>query len=131
MTTLATVTCEFVALAKDLDVAVRGTEHEAHNGWSLGGEPYEMRCACGMPVEQILTEASTQLKRLDQVLRLSGDEDCGVGLDCRLCDRGGAPIAYYSWPGDRTYEGTDVVRVQTITALLSAGREHLHLRHPE
>lgn len=56
MTTLAELTLEFLALTKDLDVAMRGTEHETHDGWSLGGEPYEVRCACGTQVEQILVD---------------------------------------------------------------------------
>lgn len=61
---------------------------------------------------------------LDDVMRLSGDEDCGVGIDCRVCDRGGAPIAYYTGIDDRTYEGTDVEIVHTITALIEAGQRH-------
>lgn len=70
--------------------------------------------------------------RLNEVMRLVGDEDCGVGLDCRLCDRGGAPVAYYQHPADHFgYEGTDVVRVHTIMALLYAGQRHLDDIHPE
>ena len=38
------------------------------------------------------------MAHLDDVMRLVGDEDCGVGIDCRICDRGGAPIAYYQHP---------------------------------
>jgi hypothetical protein len=68
-------------------------------------------------------------ERYNEVLRLSGDEDCGVGLDCRLCDRRGAPIAYYAHPDDRTYLGTDVERVHTITALIYAGDRHLTEHH--
>ena len=61
---------------------------------------------------------------LDESFRLVGDEDCGVGLNCGRCDRGGLPIAYYSYPGDPTYHGTDVERVHTIAALLAAGERH-------
>lgn len=61
---------------------------------------------------------------LDDVMRLVGDEDCGVGVDCRVCDRGGAPIAYYAGIDDRAYEGTDVEVVHTITALIEAGQHH-------
>jgi hypothetical protein len=65
------------------------------------------------------------MAHLDDVMRLVGDEDCGVGIDCRVCDRGGAPIAYYQHPDDRFgYDGTDVERVHTIDALIDAGRRH-------
>ena len=70
-----------------------------------------------------------EAKRYDEVMRLVGDEDCGVGLDCRLCDRGGAPIAYYVGIDDRAYEGTDVVIVHTVTALIDVGQRHLWERH--
>lgn len=66
---------------------------------------------------------------LDDTFRLSGDEDCGVGLDCRLCDRGGAPIAYYVGIDDSAYEGTDVIVVRTIADLLGAGEQHRNERH--
>lgn len=72
-----------------------------------------------------------QPDRFDATLRLVGDEDSGVGLDCRLCDRGGAPIAYYSHPDDRTYQGTDVVITHSVTALLNAGQSHLLIAHPQ
>lgn len=69
-------------------------------------------------------------ERYDETLRLVGDEETGVGLDCRLCDRGGAPVAYYPpHPGDCAYEGTDVQAVQSITALIEAGQQHLGERH--
>lgn len=72
-----------------------------------------------------------QPARYDETFRLVGDEDCGVGLDCRLCDRGGAPIAYLTHPDDRAYAGTDVQVVHTITPLLAAGEAHLFQAHPE
>lgn len=63
---------------------------------------------------------------LDEHLWLCGDEDGGVGINCRICDRGGAPVAYYEpYPMRPSYEGTDVERVSTIIALVSAGRRHL------
>jgi len=63
---------------------------------------------------------------LDELFRLVGDEDCGVGIDCRACDRGGAPIAYYAgldqpYPTDAA---PDVIPVDTIDALLAAAAEH-------
>jgi hypothetical protein len=61
--------------------------------------------------------------------RLVGDEDCGVGLDCRDCDRGGKPIAYYggitpAYPGD-----AEVVQCDSISGLLIAAHEHRRLTH--
>lgn len=69
----------------------------------------------------------------DELFRLSGDEDCGVGLDCRVCDRGGAPIAYYAGL-DQPYptgRAPDVVPVDTIAGLLSVGIAHQATHHPE
>lgn len=61
----------------------------------------------------------------DAEFRLVGDEDCGVGIDCQVCDRGGAPVAYYTWPGNHVYENTDVKVVHTISALFAAARGHM------
>lgn len=63
-------------------------------------------------------------RNLDELFWLAGDEECGVGINCRVCDRGGAPIAYYTHPSDRVYQGTDVKVVHTIAALISAAEEH-------
>jgi len=62
----------------------------------------------------------------DDHLLLMGDEDGGVGINCRTCDRGGAPIAYYEpYPGGpASYVGTDVVIVDSIEDLIAAGRAH-------
>lgn len=60
---------------------------------------------------------------LDDVMRLVGDEDCGVGIDCRICDRGGAPIAYYAGISP-AWLSTDVIVVDTITDLIEAGTHH-------
>lgn len=70
------------------------------------------------------------LAYLDERLWLMGYEDCSVGLDCRICDRGGLPIAYYApYSGSPYGEGADVVNVTTIAALLDAGVRHLADRH--
>jgi hypothetical protein len=60
---------------------------------------------------------------LDEVMSLVGDEDCGVGINCRICDRGGAPVAYYAGISP-AYLDTDVVLVDTIAALIAAGQSH-------
>lgn len=61
---------------------------------------------------------------LDAEYWLQGDEDGGVGLQCKLCDRGGAPVALLTTHGDRSYAGTDVVMVYTIADPLEAARTH-------
>lgn len=65
------------------------------------------------------------LATLDEAYWLSGDEDTGVGLQCRLCDRGGLPVAYYLGISSPYGDRCDVVSVDTIAALLDAGRQHL------
>lgn len=68
---------------------------------------------------------------LDELFRLVGDEDCGVGINCRLCDRGGAPVAYYAGL-DQPYPtalAPDVVPVSTIGALLIAALDHRSDHH--
>lgn len=74
--------------------------------------------------------AITNLERFDAAFYLSGDEETGVGLMCRHCDRGGAPVAYCTWDGDRAYVGTDVVIVHTPTTLIAEGLRHLAAAHP-
>jgi hypothetical protein len=70
---------------------------------------------------------------LDELFRLVGDEDCGVGINCRVCDLGGAPIAYYDGGLGQPYptaQAPDVVPVDTIEALLSAALDHRTTHHP-
>ena len=67
---------------------------------------------------------SIPTEQFDATFYLAGDEDAGVGLACRLCDRGGLPIAYCG-VDDRAYQGTDVIIVHAPTALLAAGLDHL------
>jgi hypothetical protein len=63
---------------------------------------------------------------LDDLLRLQGDEDGGVGLICRRCDRGGAPIAYYTAHGELSpYADGPVKLVTRMAALLQAACAHL------
>lgn len=70
--------------------------------------------------------------RYNETLRLVGDEDTGVSMDCRLCDRGGLPIAYLltSVDDDGYIDNEDVLRVGTITELINAGQRHHQDRHP-
>lgn len=66
-------------------------------------------------------------------IRLVGDEDCGVGLQCDAaeCWNGGLPIAYlrpYAGYPD-VYPASEVVTVGAIADLLAVGRKHLDERH--
>jgi len=71
------------------------------------------------------------LRELDQAFTLmGGSEDIGVGLHCRTCDLGGAPVAYYVVLADIYDDRPDVVSVGTIAGLLQAGTDHL-ARHGE
>ena len=58
-------------------------------------------------------------------LRLVGDEDAGVGIECRECRDGGRPLGYL---GDR-YADDKVVFVTRVPELLAVGRRHLDEVH--
>jgi len=65
------------------------------------------------------------------MFRLVGDEDTGVGLHCRTCDRGGLPVAYVCPEGVANpyrHEG-DVVMVHGVLSMVEAGREHGRVVH--
>lgn len=66
---------------------------------------------------------------IDARFWLCGDEDGGVGLQCRACDRGGRPIAYYD--RDDSFYGDDpeVENVTTIFGLLAAANYHERTVH--
>jgi hypothetical protein len=66
-------------------------------------------------------------------MRMVGDEDGGVGLQCDLCpERMGRPVAYYTTdPNDISYrEYSDVVRVTKIDEFITAGKAHLFDHYP-
>ena len=73
--------------------------------------------------------AITNVMVLDERFTLSGDEDCGVGLHCRTCETGGLPISYYLGIDKSAYKDTEVIVVQSINALLIAGRTHIARFH--
>lgn len=60
-------------------------------------------------------------------LYLVGDEDGGVGLGCRLCDRGGKPLAY--WPGCCGNPYDDVPTMTTVDQLQHQMRVHARTVH--
>lgn len=60
-------------------------------------------------------------------MRLSGNEEGGVGLECDApeCWRGGQAIAYYAGYGSPAYQGVDeVVQVDSIAGLVLAAITH-------
>lgn len=64
-------------------------------------------------------------------IRLAGDEDTGVGLECLDCWDGGRPLAYLRpWPSDTTYANDPKVTVvDGVVDLLKVGRAHLDEHH--
>lgn len=69
-----------------------------------------------------------ELSTLDR-MTLAGDEDCGVGLECRDCWRGGKPFAYYDRSSaldpQRPYCGDEeVAQVDSIAGLVLAAITH-------
>jgi hypothetical protein len=61
--------------------------------------------------------------------RLIGDEDCGVGIECRDHFDGGRPLAYYD-SGTGVYKNDPLVQdVSTIPGLLAAAEVHEHEMH--
>jgi len=73
--------------------------------------------------------AITNVMVLDKYFTMMGDEDGGVELNCRTCKRDGLPIAYYSSFESSSYKDTEVILVQSINALLIAGRTHIARFH--
>ena len=64
-------------------------------------------------------------------IRLVGDEDTGVGLECLDCWDGGRPLAYLRPYGDPyEYPDAGVRTVDAITDLLMVGRAHLDKHAP-
>ena len=61
-------------------------------------------------------------------IRLVGDEDCGVGLECLDCWDGGRPLAYLPGIG-AYYDDLLVAVVDNVPDLLTAGRRHLDEKH--
>lgn len=66
-----------------------------------------------------------ELRGFDRI-RLIGDEECGVGLDCLDCWDGGRPLAYL---GDGYEHDEKVSNVDSMVGLLLVGRAHLDEHH--
>lgn len=61
--------------------------------------------------------------------RLSGDEDCGVGVECNDCFDGGRPLAYYEGVATLYLDDPKVANVSTIPDLLLAAVNHERTAH--
>lgn len=62
--------------------------------------------------------------------RLTGDEDCGVGIECSDHFDGGRPLAYYGgWPKPPYADDPAVQNVSTVPGLLAAALVHEHEMH--
>lgn len=56
---------------------------------------------------------------------LVGDEDGGVGIECRDHFDGGRPLAYYATGGHPSYtDDPEVVNTSTIAELLAVAETH-------
>lgn len=77
-----------------------------------------------------MADLTIDLQGFDRI-RLVGDEDCGVGLECRDCWDGGRPLAYLRPnPEDTAYTNdAKVTLVDTAALLLVVGRAHLDQHH--
>lgn len=62
---------------------------------------------------------------IDKYFTLVGDEDGDVGLNCRVCDRGGAPIVFITTSAYNPYENTDVVVVHQISEMFAPAAKHI------
>lgn len=62
-------------------------------------------------------------------IRLVGDEDTGVGLECLDCPDGGRPLAYLRPYRDYPDLYATVPIVDAVTDLLAVGRAHLDENH--
>jgi hypothetical protein len=90
----------------------------------------------GIPAEQGLTlvhQALTQQHLMAMTgfdrLRLVGDEDCGVGIQCDDCWDGGRPLGYYVGIARYYDDDPKVTVVDSIADLLAVGRAHLDEKH--
>lgn len=68
---------------------------------------------------------SDELDGFERLLLL-GDEDTGVGIQCRDCWDGGRPLGYLGDP----FKDDLVTFVTSVPELLAVGRRHLDEKHP-
>jgi hypothetical protein len=67
---------------------------------------------------------------VDEILRLVGDEDCGVGVNCMQCDTGGRPVIWYDgYSVENPYDEAEVPTAHTIRELVALGDKHVRDVH--
>ena len=66
---------------------------------------------------------------VDVHCRLVGDEDCGVGIECRTCDLGGQPIAYHPGLDVNPYPEAEVPTATGIFHLYLLANKHVRDHH--
>lgn len=52
--TINDVLAEFHSLTPEIEKLKQAAGHGDHDGWSLGGEPYDARCSCGTLVTDLV-----------------------------------------------------------------------------
>jgi hypothetical protein len=60
---------------------------------------------------------------------LQGDEDGGVGVQCRTCDRGGMPVVYYPGWGTSPYPEAEVPTATGVLHLYLLANAHVQQHH--
>lgn len=68
---------------------------------------------------------------VDELLWLSGDEDCDVSVQCRGCDKGGEPVVFYTTHGTNPYDKARVPTARTIAELADLMVRHVREVHGE
>lgn len=66
---------------------------------------------------------------VDAHCRMQGDEDGGVGVQCRTCDLGGRPVVYYPGYGSNPYPEAEVPTATGILHLYLLANAHVHQHH--
>lgn len=66
---------------------------------------------------------------LRNLIYLVGDEDGGVGVNCRACDRGGKPLAYVEGCCGNPYDPADVPSLSTLDGILFLADTHMFREH--
>jgi hypothetical protein len=66
---------------------------------------------------------------VDEHCWLGGYEDGGVGVNCRTCDLGGQPVAYYPGTGDNPYPEAETPTVTGIFDLYVLANKHVREHH--
>lgn len=78
-------------------------------------------------VNLVATLPPALVEDVDVHVWLQGDEDGGVGAQCRTCDRGGEAVAWYGLPNP--YDEDRVPTALTIYGLYMLALQHVRQVH--